>query len=57
MTAPAADERDAILAALREFVDRDVMPHASDLDHADELRRRWWRLLPSMRKPPVRGSA
>lgn len=31
------NEREEILAAIRSFVDRDVIPHASRLDHADEF--------------------
>ncbi|HEY5390414.1 MAG TPA: acyl-CoA dehydrogenase family protein, partial [Solirubrobacteraceae bacterium] len=31
-----SDEQEQILAAIRAFVDRDVLPAASDLDHADE---------------------
>ena len=30
-------ERDELLATIREFVDRDVLPNASRLDHADEF--------------------
>src|SRR5262249_22623199 len=30
-------ERDEILATIREFVDRDVLPNASRYDHADEF--------------------
>jgi butyryl-CoA dehydrogenase len=32
-----SDEQKAILHAVREFVDRDVLPNASRLDHADEF--------------------
>jgi alkylation response protein AidB-like acyl-CoA dehydrogenase len=32
-----SDEQKAILRAVREFVDRDVLPNASRLDHADEF--------------------
>ncbi|HEX4035396.1 MAG TPA: acyl-CoA dehydrogenase family protein [Solirubrobacteraceae bacterium] len=35
--AVGADEQEQILAAIRAFVDRDVLPTASDLDHADEF--------------------
>ena len=31
------NEREHILAAIREFVDRDVLPSASRYDHADEF--------------------
>ena len=31
-----SDEQEQILAAIRAFVDRDVLPAASELDHADE---------------------
>jgi alkylation response protein AidB-like acyl-CoA dehydrogenase len=31
----AHEERDAIVAAIREFVDREVIPAASELEHAD----------------------
>jgi alkylation response protein AidB-like acyl-CoA dehydrogenase len=37
MTRPAPEEQEEILGALREFVDRDVLPRASELDHADEF--------------------
>jgi alkylation response protein AidB-like acyl-CoA dehydrogenase len=34
--APATEEQAEILAAVREFVDRDVIPVASELEHRDE---------------------
>ena len=34
---PHLDEQAEIIRTLREFVDRDVIPHASELDHADEF--------------------
>ncbi|HEY7967587.1 MAG TPA: acyl-CoA dehydrogenase family protein [Solirubrobacteraceae bacterium] len=37
MIALAAEEQAQILAAIRDFVDRDVLPAASALDHADEF--------------------
>ena len=38
MTVTASTEEQAeILAAVREFVDRDVIPVASELEHADEF--------------------
>ena len=32
------EQRDIVLA-VREFVDKDVIPHASKLEHADEFNR------------------
>jgi len=37
LTAVGSDEQEQILAAIRAFVDRDVVPAASQLDHADEF--------------------
>ena len=38
MTPPVpTDEQREIVAAVRAFVDRDVVPHASRLEHADEF--------------------